>query len=148
MSEVPRPREHHGDVVLVGGVDHFLIADGAAGLDHGGGACFDGLEKTIGEREEGVGGDGAALEVETRKLSLSRGDHRRVDARHLSGADAERAVLGGVDDRVRLHMLCNAPGEYQRAQLALGRLALRDDAEIGFVEEEIVGALREYAAGD
>ena len=33
--------EHHGDAMVVGGLDDFVVADRAAGLDHGGGAGFD-----------------------------------------------------------------------------------------------------------
>ena len=43
---------------FVGGVDHGLVVHRAAGLDHGGGAGVDGFEQAVGEREEGVGGDG------------------------------------------------------------------------------------------
>ena len=41
MPEMPRPGEHHRDVVLVGGLDHLVVAHRAAGLDHRGGAGFD-----------------------------------------------------------------------------------------------------------
>ena len=36
MPEVAVPREHHGDAVLVAGLDALIVADGAAGLDDGG----------------------------------------------------------------------------------------------------------------
>jgi len=54
MSEVPHPSKHHGDPVLVGGLDHLIVADRAAGLDHGGGAGFDAGEHAVGEGEEGI----------------------------------------------------------------------------------------------
>ena len=41
MPEMPHAGEHHGDAVVVGGLDHFVVADRSAGLDHGGGAGFD-----------------------------------------------------------------------------------------------------------
>ena len=41
MPEMPRPSEYHRDIVVVGGLDHLIIAHGAAGLDHGGGAGLD-----------------------------------------------------------------------------------------------------------
>ena len=44
MPEVPHPREHHREAGLVGGGDHVFVADGAAGLDDGGGAGAGGLE--------------------------------------------------------------------------------------------------------
>jgi len=36
-----RARENHGDAVVVGGLDHLVVAHGAAGLDHRGGAPLD-----------------------------------------------------------------------------------------------------------
>ena len=57
MPEMPRAGEHHGDAVIVGGLDHLVVAHRATGLNHGGGAGFDRHQEAIGEREEGVGGD-------------------------------------------------------------------------------------------
>jgi monoamine oxidase len=34
MPEMPDTGEHHGDAVVVGGLDHFVVADRSAGLDH------------------------------------------------------------------------------------------------------------------
>jgi hypothetical protein len=34
MPKVPHAAEHHGHAALVGCVNHFLVAHGAAGLDH------------------------------------------------------------------------------------------------------------------
>ena len=42
----------------------------------------------------------------------------RVDAAHLPGADRERPVRAGEDDRVRLHVRADAPGEAQRLPFA------------------------------
>jgi len=52
---LPRAGEHHGDAVLVGGLDHLVVAHRATGLDHRGGAGFDRDQQSIGKREEGVG---------------------------------------------------------------------------------------------
>ena len=41
MSEMPHAGEHHRDATVVSGLDHFIVAQRAAGLDHGGGAGFD-----------------------------------------------------------------------------------------------------------
>jgi len=38
MPEMPDAGEHHGDAVLVGGLDHLVVAHRSAGLDHRGGA--------------------------------------------------------------------------------------------------------------
>jgi hypothetical protein len=34
MPEVPHAGEDHGDAVLVGGLDHFFVAERSAGLNH------------------------------------------------------------------------------------------------------------------
>ena len=54
MPEMPHAGEHHGDAGIVGGLDDFLVADRAAGLDHGGGAGFDRDQQSVGEREERI----------------------------------------------------------------------------------------------
>ena len=41
VPEVPHAGQHHGDAGVVGGLDHFVVADRSAGLDHRGGAGFD-----------------------------------------------------------------------------------------------------------
>jgi len=54
MAEMADAGEGHGEAEAVGGGDYFRVADGAAGLDYGGGAGFgDGLQ-TVGEREKCV----------------------------------------------------------------------------------------------
>ncbi len=58
VPEYPHPGEHHGHAAFVGGVDHRLVANGAAGLDHRGATCVGGLKQTIGEGEESLGGAG------------------------------------------------------------------------------------------
>ena len=77
----------------VGGLDHFLVAHRAAGLDHGRGAGLGGREQAVGEREERVGGDHRALDLEAGQLGLDDGDARGVHPAHLAGADAD----GGAD---------------------------------------------------
>ena len=57
MAEVAHSREQHREAGLVGGGDHFVVADRAAGLDDRGRAGFDRGEQPVGEREEGVRGD-------------------------------------------------------------------------------------------
>ena len=57
---MPITGEDHGHVGSVGGGDDFLVADGAAGLDAGGGTGVDRGLEAVGEREQAVGGDDAA----------------------------------------------------------------------------------------
>ena len=44
VPEHPHAGEHHGHAALVGGLDHRLVADGAARLDHRGAARVGGLD--------------------------------------------------------------------------------------------------------
>src|SRR5688572_21664359 len=60
VAKVAHAGEEHGEAGLVGGGDHFLVADRAAGLDHGRGAGLDRGEEAVGEGEEGVRGDRGA----------------------------------------------------------------------------------------
>jgi len=50
MPEMPDAGEHHGDAGVVGGLDHFIVADRSAGLDHRSSAGFDSDQQPIGER--------------------------------------------------------------------------------------------------
>ncbi len=100
MTEMADAGEDHGNAAVVGGLDDFLIADGAAGLDGAGGAGLGGGDEAIGEWEKGVTGYDAAGEGKAGVLGLPDGDAGGVDARHLAGADAEGAVLRGIDDGV------------------------------------------------
>ena len=53
---------------------------------------------------------------------LVDGEERRVDARHLAGADADRRAVAREHDRVRLHARHGAPREQQIATLLVRRL--------------------------
>ena len=55
VPEVPAPGEHHRQAVLVGGGDHFRIADRPAGLHDGGRAGGRHRVEPVAEREERVG---------------------------------------------------------------------------------------------
>ena len=41
MPEMPRPREHHGNAVVISGLNNFIVANRAAGLNYGCRASFD-----------------------------------------------------------------------------------------------------------
>ena len=84
--------------------------------------------EAVAEREERVGRDDRAREVEPRVRRLRRGDPRRVDAAHLTRADPERHAAAAVDDRVRLDELRDAPREHQVGELERRRRPLRHDA--------------------
>src|SRR3546814_7390080 len=54
VPEMPHPGEDHRQPGLVGGGDHFVVADRAARLDDRGGARLDGGKQPSGKREERV----------------------------------------------------------------------------------------------
>ncbi len=57
MSEMSHPRKHHREAVLVRGLDDFLIAHGAAGLDYRRDSRCSGSIDAVAEREEGIRSD-------------------------------------------------------------------------------------------
>src|ERR671912_1296849 len=61
MAEMPRAGEHHGDPVIFRRLDHFVVTDRAAGLDHRRGAGLDRNQQSVREREERIGGHDGAL---------------------------------------------------------------------------------------
>src|SRR5436853_415778 len=61
MPKMPHAGEHHRDAVLIGGLDHLVVAHRAAGLDHRRGARLDGHKQPVGKREEGIGRDHRAF---------------------------------------------------------------------------------------
>ena len=61
MSEVPRSGEEHGNVMFVGGGDHLIVTDGATWLGYGGDTTRSSHLNVVGEWEEGVGCENAAL---------------------------------------------------------------------------------------
>ena len=54
MEEMAVAREHHCDARGVRGGDHFLVPDGTAGLDAGGGSGVNGYLEAVRKREHGV----------------------------------------------------------------------------------------------
>ena len=87
VAEVAHAGEDHRQPGFVGGGDHFLVADRAAGLDHRGRARLGGGEQAVGEGEEGVRGDRRADRARLRPagllgrvLGLPGGDPRRIRA--------------------------------------------------------------------
>ena len=54
VPEVAHAGEDHGEAGFIGGGDDFIVADGAAGLDDGGGTRFSSSKQAICEGEERV----------------------------------------------------------------------------------------------
>src|SRR5690606_30989788 len=121
MTEVAHTGKHHRHAVLVGGGDHFLVADRAARLDHAGDAVGGGVVDTVAEREEGVGGHHGILHFQARMLGLDGRDACGIDAAHLAGTDANGLAVFRIDDGVRLDELGHFPGEDQVVHFCFGR---------------------------
>ena len=54
MPEVALACQHHGKACLIGRLDHLVVAHGAAGLNHAGGASRGGLEQAVGKGEKRI----------------------------------------------------------------------------------------------
>ena len=83
MAEVPDAGERHGDAAAVGGFDDLWVADGAAGLNDGGGPGVGDDLETVGKGEEGVGGGDGAGE---REDSLGMAPKRAASTRDICPA--------------------------------------------------------------
>ena len=105
MLEVAGAGEHHGDVVLVGGLDRFVVADGAAGLNDRRCTHFGGGVNRVTERKEGIRReDERRSHIELGVLHLARGDLERIDA--LTGRDQ---TLGRVATVACIEQPCECP---------------------------------------
>ena len=145
VAEVTHSGKDHGEAEAVGGGDDVSVADGAAGLDDGGGAGLGDDLKTIGKREEGIGSGDASGE---RKHGFHGAEAGRIDARHLAGADAEGLAVAGVDDGVGLDVLADFPGKEERGELVGSGPALRDGFDVSGRNASEVGILEQQAAGN
>src|SRR5215472_18918561 len=92
MAEVPHSREDHRDASLVGRGDHFGVAHATTRLDDCNSAVVGHDIEPVAKGKESIRRHDRAGERETGVRRLDRGDPRRVDPAHLSGADAERAA--------------------------------------------------------
>src|SRR5882757_932671 len=79
---------------------------------------------------------------------LGAGDARTVAAVHLPGADAGGRAILGIDDRVRLDVLGDRPGEQTIGDFLFGRLAPGDAFELIARNHSVVAILDEQAAAD
>ena len=61
MAKMAHAGEYHGEASLICRRDDILIAQGATGLDDGGGTCLRGSNQAIGEGKEGIGRNNRAL---------------------------------------------------------------------------------------
>ena len=56
MPEMANSCERHGKSGVVGGLDHFVVANRSAGLNNRGGAGFRHRQQSVRERKECIGG--------------------------------------------------------------------------------------------
>jgi len=131
VAEVAGAGEGHGDSAFVGGGDDFCVADGAAGLDGGGGAGFGGGDKAIGEGEEGVTTHDTSFEGELCFSGFPHCNAAGIYATHLAGTDAEGAIRTDVNDGVGFEVFDYAPAEEHAAEFFGRWLAFGDDLEVG-----------------
>ena len=111
MSKVPHSGQHHGDVVFIGGVDDFLIAHRATGMDDRGDASRCCCVDTVAERKKGVGGHYRARHDQTFVGGLDAGYLGRLDPAHLSRANTDGLAMFAVDDGIRLDEFRHFPHE-------------------------------------
>src|SRR5690554_4292400 len=139
--------EDHGNAMLVGGIDHFLVAHGTARLDHCGDTGSGGGIDAVAEREESIGGHHRTLHFQVFIGGLDTGNFRAVNTAHLACAHTDGAARPGVDDGVGFHVLGHFPGEQQVVQLLFGRLALGDDFYVFHGHHTEIPVLHQQAAG-
>src|SRR5690554_5057787 len=139
--------EDHGDAVLVGGVDDFLVTHGTAGLNHGGNTGFGGGINTIAEREERIRGHHRTLHFQVFVGGLDAGDLGAVNTAHLARANADGAAGFGIDDSVGFDVLGHFPGEQQVVEFLFGGLALGDHFHVFHSYHAQVTILHQQATG-
>src|SRR3546814_6161403 len=74
------------------------------------------------------------------------GDARRIAAVHLPCADARGRAALGIDDRVRLHMLGDGPGEERVGEFRVARRARRDDFQFALRDPAVVARSEEHTS--
>src|SRR3546814_2301431 len=81
-------------------------------------------------------------------LGLEPGDLRADHAAHLAGADADGALVLGVDDGVGLDELGDAPGEQQRVEFGVARRTLARHLQLVARDLAVVAVLHQQAGAD
>src|SRR5262249_34999418 len=89
VTELATARKDHRHPVLVGRRDDPGVAHRSARLDDRFHASFRGLIHAVAEREERIRAERRADRLEPGRFRLVHRHERRVDARHLAGADAD-----------------------------------------------------------
>src|SRR2546423_1012859 len=149
MAELTHAGEDHRDVVLVRGLDHFLIADRTTWLHDCRHSSLRRLLDAVAEREECIRSHHRTLGVVAGQSRLMNGEESGVHSRHLAGADSDRRSLPAKDNRVRLDASYRAPGKAEIPPFAFRWLSLGDDAPVSFASTVARGTLlREESTAD
>jgi len=144
VPEVPGPGKDHRDAVFVRRPDHVRILDRTSWLDCRRGPGFGCRDQAIGERKECIAANCATPERQPGLLGLPDRDAGGIDPRHLPGSDPERAILPGIDDRIRFDVLDDLPAKFHRLDLIARRrprghdlvLEIRDVRGVGVLDEK------------
>src|SRR5919202_4870119 len=129
VLELARSREDHGDSLAVGGTDHLVVPNRAAGLDDRRDVGRDGAFDAVGKGKVRVRGEHRARGA---VAGVADGEIHRVDALHLAGANADDGEVLGQHNGIALDVFDRLPGELEVGDLGEGRLALADDTQ-GYV---------------
>jgi len=100
MPKMTDAGKDHRHIALIGGGDYFFIAHRTARLNCTAGTGISRCKKPIRKWEKCITGEGAVLEGKARFLRFPDCDPRRIDARHLPGADGQSAIRPGVNDGI------------------------------------------------
>src|SRR3979411_377517 len=104
MSKVPYASKDHGQPQPIRSLYDLLIAHRASGLDNGRSSRFGDLLDAVREGKESIGGSHRTFKWQ---LRLHCAQLARIDAAHLSGADAHRLPIASIENGIRLHVLAN-----------------------------------------
>src|SRR5262245_45673430 len=138
MLEMANAGKHHRQAVLICRCDHFRVTHRTTRLNHSRDAMFCRFINAVPERKERVRREDRALDWQ---LGPHRADPHRINARHLTGADADSLPFTSINDCIRLSVLTDGPGEEQRRNLRFCGLTLGNDFEITSPEAMVVASL-------
>src|SRR6478609_8368879 len=100
MPKMTDAGKDHRHLAFIGGSDYFFIAHRTARLNRAAGTGIGRGKKPIRKWEKRVTSQRAALKREPRFLRFPDCNPRRIDARHLSGANSQSAIRPGVNDSI------------------------------------------------
>jgi len=145
VPEMSHAGEYHGNTMLIGGLDDFLVPDAAARLDDGGYAGFGRRIDTVPEGKKGIRSQYCPFGWQQGFLDGYAGG---IDPRHLAGTDADSLVAAGKYDGIGLDVLADPPSEIKRLVLGCGGCAMRHDLAVNCQDHAQIPPLDQQAAGN